>query len=40
MLEVSLSPNASTRMDNAHLAARTREILPLNLVGALPMIEA
>ena len=34
------SPRASTLIDSAHLAARTREILPLNLGGACPMSEA
>ena len=34
------SPSASTRTPSAHLAASTREILPLNLGGAWPIREA
>lgn len=34
------SPSASTRTPSAHLAASTREILPLNLGAAWPMREA
>lgn len=34
------SPRASMRMDRADLAARTREIFPLNLGAACPISEA
>ncbi len=34
------SPRASTLMDREHFAARTREILPLNLGAACPMSDA
>mmetsp|Transcript_21551 Transcript_21551/g.54841 ORF Transcript_21551/g.54841 Transcript_21551/m.54841 type:complete len:265 (-) Transcript_21551:1205-1999(-) len=40
MAASALSPSASTRMASAHLAASTREILPLNLGELWPMSDA
>ncbi len=40
MLASASSPRASIRMDNADLAASTREIFPLNLGAAWPMSDA
>ena len=40
MVASAESPSASTRIASAHLAASTREILPLNLGEDCPMSEA
>lgn len=40
MLASEPSPRASIRIDSADFAARTREILPLNLGAACPIKEA